>query len=231
MKMLGLIGGTGWLSTIDYYRYINEGINARLGGLNYARCMIYSFNFEDIRRNNEANDWEATLRMVTEAGRHLKNAGASALVLCANTMHLIADEVEQAVGLPVIHIAEATAAAVRRSGLKSVALLGTRFTMEKEFFRSRLARHHINTLIPDEEDRIFIHAAVFEELNKGIFSETTRSRFLRIIHDLHARGAGGVILGCTEFPLLLPPETLSIPSFDTTRLHAEAAVAFALLQE
>lgn len=228
MKLLGLIGGTSWPSTIDYYRLINEGINQQLGKLNFSRCIIYSFNYEDIRANHETNSWDKTLQMVSEAGLHLKNSGAEAIVLCANTMHLIADELEEKIGLPLIHIAIATANEIRKSGIRKVALLGTKFTMEKDFFTNKLKAQSIETLIPDEADREMIHHTIFEELGRGEIVESTRQCYLHIIQQLIAKGAEGIILGCTEIPMLIKQDDVPVPVFDTTKIHAAAAVAFSL---
>jgi aspartate racemase len=228
MKTLGLIGGISWVSTIDYYKLINEGINTKLGGLNFSRCIIYSFNYADIKKNNDANDWDSTLKMVTEASEHLKSAGATAIVLCANTMHVIAEKLEQKIGLPVIHIATVTAAAIKSKNIKKVGLLGTRFTMELDFFRDKLTEQGIETIIPADDDRGFIHYTIFEELGRGISSADTRQRYLSIIEQLIAEGAGGIILGCTEIPLLIQPGDVPVPVFDTIRIHAAAAVDFAL---
>ena len=228
MKILGLIGGMSWVSTIDYYKLINEGINQRLGGLNFAECMIYSFNYADIKRNNDANDWDANFAIVSKAGKDMKNAGAEGIVLCANTMHLIADRAEAAIGLPVIHIATATAAAIEKQGLKKIGLLGTKFTMERNFFTSKLIELGIQTIIPGDEDRSFIHYAIFEELGRGLIKEDSHQRYLTIIKQLIARGAEGIILGCTEIPMLIQQPDVSVPVFDTTRIHAAAAIDFAL---
>lgn len=228
MKKLGLIGGISWVSTADYYRLINEGINERLGGLNFAQCVIHSFNYADIKKNNDANDWESTFTMIHEASRHLKNSGAEAIILCANTMHLLADRLEEKLKLPVIHIAKATAAEIKKKQLKKVGLLGTKFTMELDFFTSKLKDQHIESLIPDAADRDFIQNTIYEELGKGIVKEETKQRYLTIIHQLIEKGAEGVILGCTEIPLLIKPEDVSVPVFDTTKIHSQAAVEFSL---
>jgi aspartate racemase len=228
MKKLGLIGGMSWLSTIDYYRLINQRINEKLGGLNYAECMIYSFNFADIKRNNEADDWDGNLAMVTKAALSVKAAGAEAIVLCANTMHLIADRLEQNVQLPVINIATATAEAVRQQGLKKIGLLGTKFTMERTFFRDKLTEKNISILIPNDEERDFIHYTIFEELGKSIFKSETKSFYIDVINRLIDQSAEGIILGCTELPLLLNKDDATVPLFDTTLIHSNAAVEFAL---
>jgi len=228
MKILGLIGGTSWVSTIDYYRLINQGINKKLGGLNFAECIIHSFNYADIKRNNDANDWDATLKMMTSAGQNLKNSGAKAIVLCANTMHKIADELEQNIQLPVIHIATATAKVIKAEGYKKVGLLGTKFTMEQAFFRDKLTAQNIEVVIPGDADRDHIHYTIFEELGRGIIKPETKSFYLDIMHKLAGQGAEGIILGCTEIPLLISPEDIDLPLFDTTQIHSDAAVEFAL---
>lgn len=228
MKTLGLIGGISWVSTIDYYRLINEGINARLGGLNFSRCIIHSFNYADIKRNNDAGDWASTLQMITDASLKLKQSGAEGIVLCANTMHKIADEVQAAVGLPVIHIATATAAEIEKQNVKKVALLGTKFTMEMDFFRSKLDARNIEVIIPQEDDREFIHYTIFEELGRGVINPESRKRYISIIESLAMKGAQGAILGCTEIPMLIKPQDVSVPVFDTTQIHAAEAVRFSL---
>lgn len=228
MKTLGLIGGISWVSTIDYYKLINEGINEKLGGLNFAECIIYSFNYAVIKKNNDANDWDANLKLVAEAGEHLKNAGAKAIVLCANTMHLIAEKAEAKIGLPVIHIATATAAAIKSKNLKKVGLLGTKFTMELDFFKSKLRDKDIETMIPGDDDRQFIHQTIFEELGRGMIKDETRARYLAVIQEMMADGAEGIILGCTEIPMLIQPQDVPVPVFDTARIHAAAAVDFAV---
>jgi aspartate racemase len=228
MKILGLIGGISWVSTIDYYRLINEGINEQLGGLNFAECIIHSFNYADIKRNNDANDWELTLKMLTSAGQNLKNSGAKAIILCASTMHKVADELEQNIQLPVIHIATATALAIKASGIKKVGLLGTKFTMEQAFFRDKLTENGIEIVIPDDADRDHIHYTIFEELGRNLLKPETRQFYIDVIYKLAAQGAEGIILGCTEIPMLIKPEDVDIRLFNTTQIHAAAAVEFAL---
>jgi len=228
MKKLGLIGGISWVSTIDYYKAINEGINEKLGGLNFSTCIIYSFNYAEIKKNNDNNDWDSTFKMLSEASEHLKNSGAEAIILCANTMHMIADRIEAKVGLPLIHIATATAIEIKKSNLKKVALLGTKFTMERDFFTSKLNAQNIEAIIPDEEDREFIHYTIFEELGRGLIKAESKQRYISIINKLKEKGAEGVILGCTEIPLLIKKEDVSIPIFDTALIHSKAAVEFSL---
>ncbi|MBL0178017.1 MAG: aspartate/glutamate racemase family protein [Gemmatimonadetes bacterium] len=228
-KKLGLVGGISWVSTIDYYRIINEGVNARLGGLNFAECAIVSVNFADFVRNNTAGDWDATADLLATAAEQLKAAGAEGIVLCANTAHAVADQVGQRVGLPLIHVGDATAAAIRARGLTRVGLLGTQFTMELPFYRERLQAHGIEMLVPDtQSERDFIQATIRDELGRGVILAETKRRYLQAIDDLLARGAEGIILGCTELPLILSQADLAVPVFDTTRIHAEAAVEFAL---
>jgi aspartate racemase len=228
MKVLGLIGGISWISTLDYYKLINEGINEKLGGLNSSKCIVYSFNYADIKENNDKNDWETTFKMVSEACHHLKNCGAEGIILCANTMHLIADRLQADISIPIIHIAEGTAKEIQTKGLKKVGLVGTRFTMEEDFFKHKLTDKGINVLIPDEIDRAFIHQTIFDELGKGIINESTKERYLSIIKNLINSGAEGIILGCTEIPLLIKNEDVDIPLFDTAMLHAKAAIEFSL---
>jgi aspartate racemase len=228
MKILGLIGGISWVSTVDYYRLINQGVNEKLGGLNFAECMIYSFNYEDIKRNNDANNWASTLKMLTAAGQSLKDGGAKAVVLCANTMHKIADELEQNIQLPVIHIATATAGVIKTAGYKKIGLLGTKFTMEQAFFRDKLTAQGIDIVIPDDAERDFIHYTIFEELGRNVFKPETKRFYMDVMYKLAAQGAEGIILGCTEIPLLISRADVHIPLFDTTQIHSDAAVAFAL---
>ncbi len=228
MKILGLIGGISWVSTLDYYKLINEGVNEKLGDLNFAECMIYSFNYADIKRNNDANDWDKTLEMITKASLSMKSGGAEAIVLCANTMHLIADKLEQNVQIPVIHIASATANAITSKGLKKVGLLGTKFTMERDFFTDKLNEKGIEAIIPDDDERDFLHYTIFEELGRGILNPDTKQYYINVINKLIARGAEGIILGCTEIPLLINSTDVDIPLFDTASIHAKAAVEFAL---
>jgi aspartate racemase len=228
MRTLGLIGGTSWVSTLDYYRLINEGVNRRLGGNQFAECLIHSFNYADIQTLTFAQDWDAVEKKVAAAAIGLRQAGAEALVLCANTMHIVADGVARAAGLPLIHIVDAVARSVTERGLDRVALLGTRFTMEMGFFKERLAAHRIHTTIPGDSDRAFIHGTIFGELSSGTVLPGTKARYLEVIAALAQTGAQGVLLACTEIPLAVKQEDTPVPVFDTTTIHAAAAVAFAL---
>lgn len=229
MKKIGLIGGISWVSTSDYYTLINKGINEKLGGLNFSECLIYSFNYADIKKNNDANDWDSTFNMLYKASESLKAGGAEAIVLCANTMHLIADKLQNALDIPVIHIAEETAKEILKKEIKKVGLLGTKFTMELDFFKDKLAAKGIETIIPiSQEDKDFIHYTIFEELGRGIVTDETKKRYLEIANNLIQNGAEGIILGCTEIPLVIKTEDLSVAIFDTTLIHAKAAVEFQL---
>ncbi|MFH6992624.1 aspartate/glutamate racemase family protein [Flavobacterium sp. FlaQc-48] len=229
MKIIGLIGGISWVSTADYYKLINEGINDKLGGLNFSECLLYSFNYADIKRNNENNDWDSTFNMLLKGCEFLKSGGAEAIVLCANTMHFIADRLEKAIDLPVIHIATATAVAIQKQEIKKTGLLGTKFTMELDFFKDKLIEKGIEAIIPKkDEDRDFIHTTIFEELGKGVVTAATKKRYLEIANQLIEEGAEGIILGCTEIPLVIKPGDLTVPIFDTALIHSNAAVDFQL---
>lgn len=229
MKKIGLIGGISWVSTSDYYKLINLGINEKLGGLNFSECLVYSFNYADIKKNNDNNDWDSTFNMLLKGCEFLKSGGAEAIVLCANTMHLIADRLQEAIDLPVIHIAEETAIEIQKQELKKVGLLGTKFTMELDFFKDKLKEKGIEAIIPESEEvKDFIHYTIFEELGRGIVTDETKKRYLEIANELIKNGAEGIILGCTEIPLVIKEGDLSVPIFDTTLIHAKAAVEFQL---
>ncbi len=229
MKIIGLIGGISWVSTTDYYKLINQGINKKMGGLNFSECLIYSFNYADIKKNNENNDWDSTFRMILKGCQFLKQGGATAIVLCANTMHFIADRLEKEIDLPVIHVATATATEIKKKDLKKVGLLGTKFTMELDFFKDKLIAQEIEVIIPEKkDDKDFIHNTIFEELGKGLVIPETKKRYLEIANELIKRGAEGIILGCTEIPLVIRPEDLKVPIFDTAFIHSQAAVEYQL---
>lgn len=228
MKILGLIGGISWVSTLDYYKNINLGVNEHLGDLNFAECIIYSFNYQEIKKNNDSGKWDKTLEMLSKAAQTMKSGGAEAIVLCANTMHKIADQLQDNVGLPVIHIATATAEAINQTGLKKVGLLGTRFTMEEAFFRDKLIAKGIDIVIPDDADRAHLHWTIFEELGRNILNPATKQFYIEVINKLIAQGVEGIIMGCTEIPLLINQSDVNIPLFDTTVIHSKAAIKFAL---
>ncbi len=228
MKTLGLIGGTTWVSTVDYYRYINQLIAENLGGLNSAKILLYSLNFEELKTLFEAGDWKEVAEMLSEIAKNLETAGAEAILLCSNTTHIPAEEIRRRINIPLIHIAEATAREINKLNLKKVALLGTKFTMDSDYYGEKLGQHEIETIVPNAEEREFINSSIFNELGKNIFAEETKQKYLEIIQNLNERGAEGVIFGCTEIPMLIKPEECPIPSFDTTLIHARAAVEFAL---
>jgi aspartate racemase len=225
MKTIGLLGGMTWHSTVDYYRLINEDVQRRLGGAASARCILYSVEFGEFERLQEAGDWPALTGLMVDAALKVEGAGADLLVICANTMHRTAEAIQAATAVPLIHIADAAAAAVRKAGLKTVGLLGTRYTMEMDFYRDRLEKKHgLTVLVPGEPDRTRVHDIIYSELTTGIIKDGSRDEYLAIIDRLRERGAEGVILGCTEIPLLVKPADTPLPTFDTTALHAAAAV-------
>jgi aspartate racemase len=228
MKILGLIGGISWISTQDYYKYINEGVNEKLGGMNFSRLIMHSMNYADIKKNNDSGDFEATYGLLLAACENMKAGGAEGIILCANTMHLFAERLEEKLKLPVIHVAKATAEAIENKKLKKVLLLGTKFTMEMDFFKDKLKAKNIEAIIPDEASREFIHKSIFDELGKGIILPATKEKYISIIRESIAQGAEGVILGCTEIPLLIKQQDLDIPVFDTTKIHSDAAVKFSV---
>lgn len=228
MKTIGFIGGLTWYSSIDYYRMMNEMVNERLGDAHSCQMLMYSVEFGEIRRLTFAEDWGAIAKIISSVAVTLQNAGADCIVLGANTMHNIADKVESAIQVPLIHIGEVTATAIEKEGLNTVALLGTKYTMQMDFYKAKLAEKNIAALIPGKRDIEFINHAVYEEMGKGIFLPETKQRILKIIQSLQQQGAQGVILGCTELPILIKQEDIPIPAFDTTMIHAKAAVEFAL---
>lgn len=229
MKTIGMIGGMSWESSQHYYRLVNERVRSVLGGLHSARCIVYSVDFADVEPLQHAGRWDETGVLLADAARRLEAAGADFLVLCTNTMHKVAGAIEQATDLPLLHVADATAEAVRRTGIRTVGLLGTRFTMEQEFYRGRLAdRGGLRVIVPPEEDRELVHRVIYEELCMGTISDRSASDYLRVIDGLVQNGAEGVILGCTEIGLLVPESAAEVPLFDTTRIHAEAAADRAL---
>jgi aspartate racemase len=229
MKTIGMIGGMSWESSLEYYRIINEAVKERLGGFHSAKCVMYSVDFEEIERFQHQGDWDAAKEVLVDAARRVERGGADLLLICTNTMHMMAEAVEESVDIPLLHIVDVTAEAIRARGQKAVGLLGTRFTMEQEFYRGRLQdRHGISVLIPEEEERKVIHGILYNELCMGEIRSASRDTFRRIIDGLAARGAEGVILGCTEIPLIVNQEDYELPLYDTTALHARAAVTRAL---
>lgn len=229
MKTIGLIGGMSWESTVPYYRQINETIKERLGGLHSAKIVLYSVDFHEIERHQHAENWESAGAILADAARSLEAAGATFLVLCTNTMHRVASSIEAAVAIPLLHIADPTATEIKRAGHSIVGLLGTRFTMEQEFYRDRLSeRHGLRVIVPDSADREIIHRIIYEELCLGVVNSESRSEYRRIMGTLASQGAQAIILGCTEISLLVKQQDSEIPLFDTTAIHARAAAEEAL---
>lgn len=228
MKTLGIIGGLSWFSTTVYYRTINQLTNQQLGGSHSARLLLYSVDFNDFKILQEQNDWDKIEQMLTDIALKLQNTGADCIVMATNTPHLVADTVRQKIKIPLLHIAEETAKEIVRQQINKVGLLGTKFTMENSFFKDRLTKFGIETIVPDNADRDFIHASIFNELTKGIFKDETKKKYIAIIDNLKTNGADGVIFGCTEIALLINQADSSVTVFDTTAIHSKAAVDFAL---
>lgn len=229
MKRLGLLGGMSWESSVEYERIINERVREHLGGVASADLLIRSFNFAEIEALQTAGSWDAAGRLLADAAASLVAGGAEAIVICANTMHRLADDVQAAVDVPLLHIADAAAAAVVSAGVEVVALLGTRYTMEQDFYVGRLRdKHGLTVLVPDEPARTVVHEVIYDELVRGVLNPLSKDAYLAIIGELVESGAQGVIAGCTEIELLIQQADLSVPLFPTARLHAEAAARFAL---
>lgn len=228
MKTIGIIGGMSWESSLEYYRLLNEGVKARLGGLHSAKLLMDSLDFHPIEVLQHQGDWETLGGILASSAVRLETAGADLILLATNTMHKVAPEIERSVRIPLIHIADAAASAIKALRIEKVGLLGTKFTMEQDFYHERLASHGIETVIPGPDDREIVHHVIYNELCLGKIEDASRNEFLRIIDKLVQAGAGGVVLGCTEIPLLVHQEHVDIPIFDTTKLHVEAALDFAL---
>jgi len=223
-----MIGGMSWQSTAEYYRLVNQLVAERLGGLHSADVVVRSVDFADIQQLQRRGDWAEAGAVLATAAAELEDAGAELLVLCTNTMHKVADAIEAAVDIPLLHLIDVTARAVRDAGVAKVGLLGTAFTMEQDFYRERLSSHGIDVLVPDAEDRQLVHRVIFEELCRGILDDSSRSSYREVIGRLVGAGAAGVVLGCTEIELLVNASDSPVPVFPTTRIHAEAAVTAAL---
>jgi aspartate racemase len=228
VRTIGLLGGMSFESTIPYYRIINETVRERLGGLHSAKIAMLSVDFHDVEQMQTAGDWSAAGAFLADGARSVESAGADFLVLCTNTMHKVAADIERAVAIPLLHIADPTADAIRAAGLSTVALLGTRFTMEQPFYRERLRLRGIDARVPDSAGRVWMHQVIYGELCRGVVRDASRARLATLIEELVAGGAEGVILGCTEIAMLIEPRESKIPIFDTARLHAEAAALLAL---
>jgi aspartate racemase len=228
MKTIGLIGGLTWLSTIDYYRLLNQMVNEKLGGVSSAKILMCSVEFAEIKRLTESNDWDGLANIISSAAQRLETAGADCILIGANTMHKLADKIQASIKIPLIHIAEETAKTITKQQLNKVALLGTKYTMQLDFYKNKLLAKGIGTIIPNETDIEYINDAIYNEMGKGIFLPERKATFIRIINDLIAQGAKGIVLGCTEIPILIKQEDVSVPVFDTTKIHTTAAVEFAL---
>lgn len=229
MRTIGLIGGMSWESSAEYYRILNQGVRDRRGPTASARCLLWSFDFAEIKALQHRGDWDGLADRMTDAARRLEGAGADLLMICTNTMHRLAPQVEAAVGIPLLHIADPTADRIRAAGLGTVGLLGTAFTMEQDFYKGRLReRHGLDVIVPGPEDRATVHRVIYEELVAGRIEAASREAYRSIIGRLVEEGAEAVILGCTEIMLLIGPQDSPVPIFDTTALHAQAAVERAL---
>ncbi|MCW6033614.1 aspartate/glutamate racemase family protein [Pantoea sp. JK] len=228
MKMIGLIGGMSWESTALYYRIINEQVKQQLGGLHSARSLMYSVDFHEIEKLQAAGEWQQAGEILAEAAVSLEKGGADFIVLCTNTMHKVAQQITDAVSIPLLHIADATAQRIRQAGVKKVGLLATAFTMEQEFYKGRLNQSEIEVLVPDAAGRKVVHDIIYQELCLGVIRDESRAQYRKIIAELVEQGAEAIILGCTEITLLVKAEDASVPLFDTTLIHAEDAVKLAL---
>jgi len=228
MKTIGLIGGLTWYSTLDYYKLLNELVNERKGGAHAAKLILYSVDFAEIKSLTVKEDWDGIVKIIGAAAQSLEKAGAECLMIGANTMHNIADSIETMIRIPLIHIADAVAAEIQKQHLTTIALLGTKYTMQMDFYKNRLLKHGIKTIIPSVADIEFINHSIYNEFCKGLFLPETKERYLRIIHSLTAEGAEGVIFGCTEIPILLKQSDCPVPVFDSALVHVKAAVDFSL---
>jgi amino-acid racemase len=229
MKVIGLIGGMSWESSAAYYRLVNEGVRARLGGQHNARSLLYTVDFAAVEAMQRDGRWDEAGELLADAALRLERGGAACVVLCTNTMHKLAERIQSAVGIPLLHIVDATAAALAAGGFDRVGLLGTAFTMEEEFYRGRLReRFGVEALVPGEADRRLVHRVIYDELCRGVLRPESRAAFAEVMRGLAARGAQAIVLGCTEIMLLVGQADTALPLFDTTALHAAAAVAFAL---
>jgi len=229
MKTIGLIGGMSWESSLEYYRVINETVKEKLGGFHSAKSIMYSVDFKEVEKLQHQGKWEEATRLMIDAAQRIEKAGADFIVICTNTMHKMAGEVQKSTKIPLLHIADVTAEKIKAQGLKKVGLLGTKFTMEEDFYKGRLQeKYGLEVIIPDEEERQVIHQILYDELCLGEIKKLSKDKFKKIIGHLVAKGAEGIILGCTEIPLLVDQEDYDIPLFDTTRIHAKAAVEYAL---
>jgi len=229
MKKIGMIGGMSWESSIEYYRIVNQTVREKLGGLHSARSIMYSVEFAEIEALQHQNRWDELASIMIEAARSLEKGGADFVIICTNTMHKLYDEVQNNIEIPMLNIADATAEKIKTEGIDKIALLGTRFTMEEDFYKGRLVdKYGLDVMVPSSEQMEIVHRVIYDELCAGIMNPDSKRKYAAIIRDLVAKGAGGIILGCTEIGLLVKPEDSAVPLFDTTEIHAEAAVKYAL---
>ncbi|MHC1682219.1 MAG: aspartate/glutamate racemase family protein [Clostridiaceae bacterium] len=229
MKTIGLIGGMSWESSLEYYRIINETVKLKLGGLHSAKCLMYSVDFQEIETLQHQNKWDELTNIMIDSAKNLKNGGADFIVICTNTMHKMAKDIESIVGIKVLHIAEVTGEKIAEKGMRKVGLLGTKFTMEGEFYKKIIKeKYDIDIVMPNDEEREIVHKVIYDELCKGEIKDSSKEKYKEIIRNVARKGAEGVILGCTEIPLLIKQEDVDIEVFDTTTIHAVSAVEYAL---
>ena len=229
MKTIGLIGGMSWESTVTYYKIINETVKEKLGGLHSAKCILYSVDFQEIEECQANGNWEKSGEILGEAANNLEKAGADFIVICTNTMHKVVNQIKEKISIPILHIAEMTAEKILEKGLKNIALLGTKYTMEQDFYKSKLIEKGINVIIPDKNDIEIINEVIYDELCLGTINSNSKKKFLEIVDKLRSKGAEGIILGCTEIGLLIKNEDTDVPLFDTAVIHAEEAAIYSIL--
>ena len=228
LKTIGLIGGMSWESTVTYYKIINETVKEKLGGLHSAKCILYSIDFQEIEECQANGNWEKSGEILGEAANNLEKAGADFIVICTNTMHKVSNQIKEKISIPILHIAEMTAEKILEKGLKNIALLGTKYTMEQDFYKSKLIEKEINVIIPDKNDIEIINKVIYDELCLGTINSNSKKKFLEIVDKLRSKGAEGIILGCTEIGLLIKNEDTDVPLFDTAVIHAEEAAIYSI---
>ena len=228
LKTIGLIGGMSWESTVTYYKIINETVKEKLGGLHSAKCILYSVDFQEIEECQASGNWEKSGEILGEAAYNLEKAGADFIVICTNTMHKVVNQIKEKISIPILHIAEMTAEKILEKGLKNIALLGTKYTMEQDFYKSKLIEKGINVIIPDKNDIEIINEVIYDELCLGTINSDSKKKFLEIVDKLRSKGAEGIILGCTEIGLLIKNEDTDVPLFDTAIIHAEQAAIYSI---
>ena len=228
LKTIGLIGGMSWESTVTYYKIINETVKEKLGGLHSAKCILYSVDFQEIEECQANGNWEKSGEILGEAANNLEKAGADFIVICTNTMHKVVNQIKEKISIPILHIAEMTAEKILEKGLKNIALLGTKYTMEQDFYKSKLIEKGINVIIPDKNDIETINEVIYDELCLGTINSDSKKKFLEIVDKLRSKGAEGIILGCTEIGLLIKNEDTDVPLFDTAIIHAEQAAIYSI---